>query len=198
MELFYHNGRGVCVCVCLQKREGWEVWQWKAISDSLHDWDGLGASQGPQARKERAVHVDIDAVGEHTHGRGLCNSGCLSRACAVRWEIPWSQSRHSKGARLLPLITSNCQSGGALASPFLRVSVSLSLTDDKWGGNLNKCCCFKFTTFPSKAAPAPKTGQTRGCVCVRALSATNMIKNNNRLGCVFDPHMGPEAGSKQS
>lgn len=72
------------------------------------------------ARKEKARANEHGCCGwicTHTRSRGLCNSYCLLRACAVRWEIPWSQSRHSKRAKLQQLNMSKCHP--ALA--FLRV-----------------------------------------------------------------------------
>lgn len=84
------------------------------------------------------MHVDIDAVGDHTHTHTL-TAGACAIAAAFKERVQsggnfWSQSRHSKGAELLPLATSKCRSCRALASPFLRVSVisfSFCVTGDK-------------------------------------------------------------------
>lgn len=101
------------------KEQEWEKCEHKMVFSSWPDMSMLHRGLRP-ATKEKACANEHGCCGwiyTHTRSRGLCNSYCLLRACAVRWEIPWSQSRHSKRAKLQQLNMSKCHP--ALA--FLRV-----------------------------------------------------------------------------
>lgn len=101
------------------KEQEWEKCEHKMVLESWPDTSMLHRGLQP-ARKEKACATEHRCCGwiyTHTRSRGLCNSYCLLRACAVRWEIPWSQSQHSKRAKLQQLNMSKCHP--ALA--FLRV-----------------------------------------------------------------------------
>lgn len=57
-------------------------------------------------------------------------------------------------------------------------------------------CCHDSMALPFEFLTARK--RTKVCVCACVCRAKYTIKKNSRLGCVFDPYMGSETGSRLS
>lgn len=148
------------------KEQEWEKCEHKMVSDSWPDMSMLHCGLR-SARKEKACASEHGCCGwiyTHTRSRGLCNSYCLLRASAVRWEIPWSQSRHSKRAKLQQLNMSKCHP--ALA--FLRVPFfPVWRTRNELGTQIWEAIPMFMTPTSEESHSQPKTGSI--CACISPL-----------------------------